>query len=47
MMLRVAGRLAAELGAEFIVTGEALGQVASQTPENLRAESDASSAPVP
>ncbi len=35
-MYRTAERLAKEEGAEFIVTGENLGQVASQTPENLR-----------
>ena len=45
-MLRVASMLAKELGAEALITGEALGQVASQTPENLRAESPASSVPV-
>jgi tRNA uracil 4-sulfurtransferase len=35
-MMRVAGLLANRIGANCIVTGESLGQVASQTAENLR-----------
>jgi len=35
-MMRVAQLLAAKIGANCIVTGESLGQVASQTAENLR-----------
>jgi thiamine biosynthesis protein ThiI len=35
MMIRVANRLAKRIGAEAIVTGESLGQVASQTVENM------------
>jgi thiamine biosynthesis protein ThiI len=34
-MYRTAEKLAGEVGARYIVTGENLGQVASQTPENL------------
>ncbi len=37
-MLRVAERVATKEGAKVIFTGESLGQVASQTPENLSAE---------
>jgi thiamine biosynthesis protein ThiI len=37
MMLRLASALAAERGAAALVTGDSLGQVASQTIENLRA----------
>lgn len=37
LMLRVAELLATELGAGALVTGESLGQVASQTLENIRA----------
>ena len=35
-MMRAAGLLAERIGANCIVTGESLGQVASQTAENLR-----------
>lgn len=45
MMLRVAGGLAAREGAAAMVTGESLGQVASQTLQNIVAEYPA--APVP
>ncbi|MBM4249365.1 MAG: hypothetical protein FJ149_08030 [Euryarchaeota archaeon] len=45
MMLRVAGALALREGAQAIVTGESLGQVASQTLQNIAAEYPA--APVP
>ena len=36
MMMRIAARLAADLEAQALVTGDSLGQVASQTIENLR-----------
>ena len=45
-MYRAAERLAFRLGADAIVTGEAVGQVSSQTLANLRAIDDASSLPV-
>jgi len=45
MMLRVAGALALREGAQGLVTGESLGQVASQTLQNIAAEYPA--APVP
>jgi thiamine biosynthesis protein ThiI len=38
-MLRTASAFAQKIGAEAIVTGDSLGQVASQTVQNLRAES--------
>ncbi len=38
MMLRVASRFAKDIGASGIVTGESLGQVASQTLKNLSVE---------
>ena len=41
MMFRVAAAIARMEGAEGIVTGESLGQVASQTLANIRAETDA------
>lgn len=41
MMLRIAAELAARVGARALVTGESLGQVASQTLENLAAVEDA------
>lgn len=41
MMLRVAERICELEGADFIITGESLGQVASQTLTNIRAESQA------
>lgn len=46
MMLRVAERLAEKHHAEFIVTGESLGQVASQTLANIRVEERATRLPV-
>ncbi len=46
MMYRVAARLADAVGADILVTGENLGQVASQTLANLRAIDDAVSMPV-
>jgi thiamine biosynthesis protein ThiI len=36
MMMRIAARLAADLEAQALVTGDSLGQVASQTIENIR-----------
>jgi thiamine biosynthesis protein ThiI len=46
MMLRVASRMAESRGASFIITGESLGQVASQTMMNIFVEEEASSVPV-
>lgn len=46
LMYRAADEVAAELGAEAIVTGESLGQVSSQTLGNLRAIDGASGLPV-
>lgn len=46
MMQRLAGRLAREERAGAVVTGEALGQVASQTLENLALIEDAGDLPV-
>jgi thiamine biosynthesis protein ThiI len=43
MMMRIAERLGARHGAKALVTGESLGQVASQTLENLAAIEDAAS----
>ncbi|UCG70277.1 MAG: 7-cyano-7-deazaguanine synthase [Thermoplasmata archaeon] len=41
MMLRVAFKIAQKEGAEALLTGESLGQVASQTLRNIRVESQA------
>ena len=46
MMLRVASRVAEIKGAAFIITGESLGQVASQTMMNIFVEEEAASVPV-
>jgi len=46
MMLRVAEKLARRTGAGCIVTGESLGQVASQTLANINVEERATSLPV-
>lgn len=46
LMYRTAERIATDLKAEAIVTGEAVGQVSSQTLGNLRAIDDAVSLPV-
>lgn len=46
MMFRIASRLADQHKAQAIVTGESLGQVASQTLENLSCINDASSLPI-
>lgn len=43
LMYRAASRVAAEIGAEALVTGESVGQVSSQTLANLRAIDPASS----
>ncbi len=45
-MLRLAERTASRLGARVLVTGESLGQVASQTVENLAAVSAVATLPV-
>ncbi|WP_332651059.1 tRNA uracil 4-sulfurtransferase ThiI [Lysinibacillus sp. 54212] len=46
MMLRVADKVREEIGALAIVTGESLGQVASQTLESLTAINDVTSTPI-
>lgn len=46
MMLRVAERLAKKHGADYIITGESLGQVASQTLANINVEERATSLPI-
>jgi len=46
MMLKAAEMLAKREGADFILTGGSLGQVASQTLKNLRAEEEAVNLPV-
>ena len=46
MMLRIAGELANRTDASFIITGDSLGQVASQTLANMFAEEQATSVPV-
>jgi thiamine biosynthesis protein ThiI len=46
MMLRVAEKLAAKNGADCIVTGESLGQVASQTLANIYVEERATRLPI-
>lgn len=46
MMFRVAERLAERHGASFIVTGESLGQVASQTLTNINVEERATRLPI-
>lgn len=46
MMFRVAGELAKKLGADGLVTGEALGQKASQTIENLNVTTRATDVPI-
>jgi thiamine biosynthesis protein ThiI len=46
MMLRVAERLARARGAQALITGEALGQVASQTLENMAVIGAATSLPI-
>lgn len=46
MMMRIAEELGQELMSEAIVSGDALGQVASQTTTNMRVTDDATSLPV-
>ena len=46
MMLRIAERIAGEVGALALVTGESIGQVASQTLENIATIEDAAGLPV-
>ncbi|MDH3364887.1 MAG: hypothetical protein OEM29_02620 [Thermoplasmata archaeon] len=46
MMLRIADRIAGKTGAAFLITGESLGQVASQTLANLFVEEQASALPI-
>lgn len=46
MMFRVAERLARKFDAQVIVTGESLGQVASQTLANINVEEKATSLPI-
>jgi tRNA uracil 4-sulfurtransferase len=46
MMMRIASEIARREGAQALVTGDALGQVASQTLENLAAVEAAASVPV-
>jgi len=46
MMLRVAGKIAEKENADTIITGDSLGQVASQTLENLLVESEATETPI-
>lgn len=46
MMMRIATRLADELGIQCLVTGESLGQVASQTVYNIRAVEEATPLPI-
>ena len=45
-MMRILNRIAAQVGAKAIVTGDAVGQVASQTLSNLHCIQDASQLPV-
>lgn len=46
LMLRIAQRIAERVHADALVTGDVVGQVASQTLENMRAIDDAASLPV-
>jgi len=46
MMMRIATRLADDLGVQCLVTGESLGQVASQTVYNIRAVEEATMLPI-
>ncbi|MGH9204433.1 MAG: tRNA uracil 4-sulfurtransferase ThiI, partial [Vicinamibacterales bacterium] len=46
MMLRIAERIARTAGAQALVTGEVVGQVASQTLENITVIADATSLPI-
>lgn len=46
MMFRISERLAEEKGAQALLTGESLGQVASQTLRNIKTESQAVDIPI-
>ncbi|MDD1702703.1 MAG: 7-cyano-7-deazaguanine synthase [Methanoregula sp.] len=46
MMYRIAGKIAERVGADGILTGESLGQVASQTLQNLMVENRVANVPV-
>jgi thiamine biosynthesis protein ThiI len=46
LMLRIASRLAKELGSHSLITGECLGQVASQTIQNMAVIESASELPI-
>jgi thiamine biosynthesis protein ThiI len=46
MMLRIGERIARESGCEALLTGESLGQVASQTLPNIRVEEEAVDIPI-
>lgn len=46
MMLRIASRLSLKVGMDILVTGDSIGQVASQTLSNLTVETSAAEIPV-
>lgn len=46
LMMRIAGALARKIGAQVLITGESLGQVASQTLENIAVIEQAAACPV-
>jgi thiamine biosynthesis protein ThiI len=46
LMIRIAQHIAARVHAQALVTGEVIGQVASQTIENMRAIDDAATMPI-
>ena len=46
LMLRIAAKIAEQEGAWGVVTGESLGQVASQTPENIAVVNQATTLPI-
>ena len=46
LMLRIAERIARERGAQALVTGDSIGQVASQTLENLAVVGEAATLPI-
>jgi thiamine biosynthesis protein ThiI len=46
MMLRMGERLAKQIGAQGLITGDSLGQVASQTLQNLNVETQAVTIPI-
>jgi len=45
-MMRIASAIGAEIGAQTLVTGESLGQVASQTLENMQVIEQAATLPI-